>query len=175
MSRYWRRLNSHRRWSWKKQRHMKRNCLECNNHTTSFSGSNSASSYNNSLMSTHAIQKQRPSNSSGKMYHWCGKQHEWNCPTYGSTCKNCRCFNHFKTVCYSISPAKGAVSPYKKAKPQCDRQASTGSNSVGGGKSKKRSKGTPLKKRQPQQKHGYSVTVEKTVILELNSDMKEVK
>ena len=51
-----------------------RNCLEYKDHQTSHRGANSRTSYNNPLLSAHAIAKHRPS---GHVpCHQCGKSHE---------------------------------------------------------------------------------------------------
>ena len=74
-----------------------RNCLEYKDHQASHGGANSAPSYNNPLLSAHAINKCRPSGQNqshqcGK----CGKSHErGNCPAYGRTCNKCKGPNYF--------------------------------------------------------------------------------
>ena len=77
-----------------------RNCLEYKDHQASYRGAN------NPLMSTHVIQRHRPS-SYGKGCHQCSKSHEWgNCPAYGNICGKYRGFNHFKAICHSKGTAK---------------------------------------------------------------------
>ena len=135
-----------------------RNCLEYKDHQASHGGANSVPSYNNPLLSAHAINKHRPSGRNAS--HQCGKcgrSHErGNCPTYGKTCDKCKGPNHFRAVCHSKGPAKTAQSPYKK-KPQQQhaRRASMSSNGKGGGKQFFKKK-TP-KNHQPKQK-AYEVT-----------------
>ena len=53
-----------------------RNCLEYKDHQASHGGANSVPSYNNALLSAHAINKhpRRPGGQS--KCHWCGKSHE---------------------------------------------------------------------------------------------------
>ena len=112
-----------------------RNCLEYKDCQIFPWSTNSTPNYNNPLMSTHTIQRHRPS-SSAKGYHQCSKSHEWgNYPAYGKVCGKCRGFNHFEAIYHSKGIAKGTGSPYKK-KPQQQRdwQQSMGSKSGGSGK-----------------------------------------
>ena len=51
-----------------------RNCLKYKDHQASHRGANSVPSYNNPLLSAHALAKCRPSGHGP--YHWCGKSHE---------------------------------------------------------------------------------------------------
>ena len=51
-----------------------RNCLKYKDHQASHKGANSAPSYNNPLLSAHAITKHRPSDRN--TCHQCGKSHE---------------------------------------------------------------------------------------------------
>ena len=89
-----------------------RNVLECKDHQASHGGANSAPSYNNPLLSAHALSKRRPSGH-GNNGQRCGKSHECgNCPTYGKTCDKCKGINHFKAVCDSKVTAKTAQSPH---------------------------------------------------------------
>ena len=133
--------SSYMRQSWKRQSLMR--------DAASFSRANSDPSYNNPLLSAHSISKQRPSSSS-RTCHQYGKSHEWgNCPASGKICDKYRGKNHFQTVCHSMGLAKGAVSSFKKARPQQqqhDKRPSMGSNNGGGDKSKRRT-GTLFKKR----------------------------
>ena len=53
----------------------------------------SAPSYNNPLLSAHALFKRWPSGRgiNGQHCGKCGKSHEWgNCPVYGKTCSRCQ-------------------------------------------------------------------------------------
>ena len=62
-----------------------RNCLRYKDHQASHGGANSAPSYNNPLLSAHAMTKHRPTGHG--MCHRCGKSHEWGkCPGYGKVC-----------------------------------------------------------------------------------------
>ena len=65
------------------------NVLEYKDHQASHRGANSAPSYNNPLLSAHALSKRRPSGrgNNGQRCGKCGKCHEQgNCPAYGKTC-----------------------------------------------------------------------------------------
>ena len=60
-----------------------RNVLEYKDHQASHGGANSAPSYNNPLLSAHALSKRRPSGrgNNGQRCGKCGKSHErGNCP-----------------------------------------------------------------------------------------------
>ena len=64
-----------------------RNVLEYKDHQASHGGANSAPSYNNPLLSAHALSKRRPSGrgNNGQRCGKCGKSHErGNCPAYGA-------------------------------------------------------------------------------------------
>ena len=88
------------------------NVLEYKDHQASHRGANSAPSYNNPLLSAHALSKRRPSGR-GNNGQCCGKSHEQgNCPAYGKTCDKCKGINHFKAVCRSKVTAKTAQSPH---------------------------------------------------------------
>ena len=79
-----------------------RNVLEYKDHQASHGGANSAPSYNNPLLTAHALTKRRPSGRGNNGYHYgkSGKFHErGNCPTYGKTCNKCKGINHFQAVC----------------------------------------------------------------------------
>ena len=92
-----------------------RNILKYKDHQASHGGANSVPSYNNPLLSAHALSKRRPSGRSnnGQCCGKCGKSHErGNCPTYGKTCNKCQGINHFKAVCHSKVTAKTAQSPH---------------------------------------------------------------
>ena len=63
-----------------------RNVLEYKDHQASHGGANSVPSYNNALLSAHALSKRRPSGRGNNGQHCgkCGKSHEQgNCPAYG--------------------------------------------------------------------------------------------
>ena len=107
-----------------------RNCLKYKDHQVSHGEVNSVPSYNNPLLSTHAISKRRPSGRN--TCHQCGKSHkQGNCPAYGKVCDNCKGPNHFKAICHSkVRAAKTVPNPYKKKQSQLPmRRTSTGSNS----------------------------------------------
>ena len=106
-----------------------RNVLEYKDHKASHGGANSAPSYNNPLLSAHALSKRRPSGrgNNGQCCGKCGKSHErGNCPAYGKTCDRCKGINHFKAVCHSKVTAKTAQSPHQSKKSQPHRHGSTG-------------------------------------------------
>ena len=91
------------------------NILEYKDHQASHGGANSVPSYNNPLLSVHALSKRRPSGRGNNGQHCgkCGKSHErGNCPTYGKTCDKCKGINHFKAVCCSKVTAKTGQSPH---------------------------------------------------------------
>ena len=130
-----------------------RNVLEYKDHQASHEGAYSVPSYNNPLLTAHALTKRRPSGRG--MCQRCGKSHDRsNCPTYGKTCNKCKGPNHFKVMCHSKVTAKTAPSPYGGKKPQQQpRCASTGSShgqGRGGGKQHHQKKKTP--KKPPKQK-----------------------
>ena len=145
------------------------NILEYKDHQASHRGANSAPSYNNPLLTVHALTKWRPSGRS--VCQRCGKSHDQgNCPAYGKTCNKCKGPNHFKAMCHSKVTAMIAPSPYGGKRPQQQpRCASTGSNhgqGRGGGKQHHQKKKTP--KKPPKQK-AYEVTFKppKTVLSEV--------
>ena len=143
------------------------NILEYKDHQASHRGANSMPSYNDPLLTAHALTKGRPSG--WNACHHCGKSHEQgNCPTYGKTCDKCKGINHFKAVCHSkVTAAKTAPGPYRSKKSQpLQRHASTGSNNghgKGGGKHHHQKK-TP--KKPPKQK-AYEVTFKNSVLSEV--------
>ena len=143
-----------------------RNVLEYKDHQASHGGANSAPSYNNPLLSAHALSRRRPSGrgNNGQRCGKCGKSHErGNCPAYGKTCDRCKGINHFKAVCRSKVTAKTAQSPHRSKKPHLQRHGSTGSNSgqgKGGGNRQHQKKKTP--KKPPKQK-AYAVTFKNSV------------
>ena len=142
------------------------NVLEYKDHQASHGGANSAPSYNNPLLSAHALSRRRPSGRSNNGQHCgkCGKSHEQgNCPTYGKTCEKCKGINHFKAVCHSKVTAKMAQSPHQSKKSQPHRHSSTGSYSgqgKGGGNRQHQKKKTP--KKPPKQK-AYAVMFKNSV------------
>ena len=147
-----------------------RNCLEYKDHQASHGGANSAPSYNNPLLSAHAIGRRRkPSGRNPNAGQWCGKcgkSHErGNCPAYGKTCNKCKGPNHFQAVCRSkVTAAKTGTSPYKQKPQQNARRSSTSSNNGKGGGKQFFKKKTP--KKQPQKQRAYAVTMKppKTVL-----------
>ena len=128
-----------------------RNILEYKDHQASHRGANSVPSYNNPLLSAHALSKRLPSGHGNNGQHCgkCGRSHErGNCPTYGKTCDKCKGINHFKAVCRSKVTAKTAQSPHQSKKPHPQRHGSMGSNSSqgkGGGNHQHYKKKTPKK------------------------------
>ena len=145
-----------------------RNCLEYKDHQASHGGANSVPSYNNPLLSAHAINRRQRPSGRNQSHHCgkCGKSHErGNCPAYGKTCNKCKGPNHFKAMCRSKVQDRTAKSPYKKPQQQQPRRASTSSNGKGGGKQFFKKK-TP-KKQPPQKQRAYKVTFKpKTVLKE---------
>ena len=91
-----------------------RNILEYKDHQAAHGGANSMPSYNNPLLTAHALTKRRPSGRGSNNSHHCGKcgkSHErGNCPAYGKTCDKCKGINHFKAICHSKVTAKTAQS-----------------------------------------------------------------
>ena len=149
-----------------------RNVLEYKDQQASHRGANSAPSYNNPLLSAHALTKRQPSGH-GNNGHRCGKcskSHErGNCPAYGKTCDRCKGINHFKAVCCSKVTAKTAQSPHRSKKSQPQRHGSTGSYSGqgnGGGNRQHQKKKTP--KKPPKQK-AYAVTFKNSVPSEVTT------
>ena len=144
-----------------------RNCLKYKDHQASHGGANSAPSYNNPLLSAHAINKRRPSGrNQSHQCGKCGKSHEeGNCPAYGKTCNKCKGPNHFRAMCRSKVPDRMMQSPYKKKPQQQARRMSTSSNGKGGGKQFFKKK--MPKKHPPQKQKAYKVTFKpKTVLKE---------
>ena len=145
------------------------NILEYKDHQASHGGANSAPSYNNPLLSAHALSKRQPSGR-GNNGQRCGKSHErGNCPAYGKTCDKCKGINHFKAVCRSKVTAKTGQSPHKSKKPNPLRHGSTGSYSgqgKGGGNCQHQKKKTP--KKPPKQK-AYAVTFKNSVPSEVTT------
>ena len=106
-----------------------RNVLEYKDHQASHGGANNAPSYNNPLLSAHALSKRWPSGHCNNGQR-CGKSHErGNCPAYGKTCDKCKGINHSKAVCHSKVTAKTGQSPHRSKKPHPQRHGSTGSYS----------------------------------------------
>ena len=145
------------------------NVLEYKDHQASHGGANSAPSYNNPLLSAHALSRRRPSGRSNNGQH-CGKSHErGNCPAYGKTCDKCKGINHFKAVCRSKVTAKTAQSPYRSKKSHPQRHGSKGSYSgqgKGGGNRQHQKKKTP--KKLPKQK-AYAVMFKNSVPSEVTT------
>ena len=142
-----------------------RNCLEYKDHQASHGGANSVPSYNNPLLSAHAINKCRPSGrNASHQCGKCGKSHErGNCPAYGKVCNKCKGPNNFRAMCCSKVPDRMAQSPYKKKPQQQPRWTSTSSNGKGGGKQFFKKK-TP-KKHPPQKQKAYEVTFKPKTVL----------
>ena len=148
------------------------NVLEYKDHQAAHGGANSVPSYNNPLLSAHALSKRRPSgcgNNNGHRCGKCGKSHErGNCPAYGKTCDRCKGINHFKAVCHSKVTAKVTQSPHRSKKSQLpQRHGSMGSYSgQGKGGGKRQQKKTP--KKPPKQK-AYEVTFKNSVLSEVTT------
>ena len=143
-----------------------RNCLEYKDHQASHGGANSAPSYNNPLLSAHAIGRRRPSSrNAGQQCGKCGKSHErGNCPAYAKTCNKCKGPNHFRTVCRSkVTAAKTGASPYRKKPQQHARKLSTSSNGKGGGKQFFKKK-TPKKQPPKQKVYAVMMKLPKTIL-----------
>ena len=146
-----------------------RNVLEYKDHQASHGGANSAPSYNNPLLTAHALTKRRPSGhgNNGHRCDKCGKSHErGNCPTYGKTCNKCKGINHFQAVCHS----KVTANPHRNKKSQLlQRHGSNGSNSghgKGGGKCQHFKKKMPKK---PPKQNAYEVTFKNSVLSEVTT------
>ena len=149
-----------------------RNVLEYKYHQASHGGANSVPSYNNPLLSAHALSKRWPSGcgNNGQCCGKCGKFHErGNCPTYGKTCNKCQGINHFKAICRSKVTAKTAQSPHRSKKSQPQRHGSMGSYSgqdKGGGNRQHQKKKIP--KKLPKQK-AYAVMFKNSVPSEVTT------
>ena len=149
-----------------------RNVLEYKDHQASHGGANSAPSYNNPLLTVHALTKRWPSGHGNNGHHCgkCGKSHErGNCPAYEKTCDRCKGINHFKAICCSKVTAKTAQSPHQSKKSQLQRHGSTGSYSgqgKGGGSHQHQEKKMP--KKLPKQK-AYAVTFKNLVPSEVTT------
>ena len=149
------------------------NVLEYKDHQAFHGGANSAPSYNNPLLTAHALTKRWPSGhgTNGHRCGKCGKSHErGNCPAYGKTCNKCKGINHFQAVCHSKVTAKTVQSPHRGKKSQLpQRHGSTGSNSghgKGGGKCQHFKK-KMLKK--PPKQNAYEVTFKNSVLSEVTT------
>ena len=129
-------------------------------------------SYNNPLLTAHALTKRRPSGHGNNGHHCgkCGKSHErGNCPAYGKTCNKCKGINHFQAVCHSKVIAKMAQSPHQSKKSQPQRHGSMGSYSGQGkgfGKHQHQKKKTPKK---PLKQNAYEVTFKNSVLSEVTT------
>ena len=149
-----------------------RNVLEYKDHQASHGGANSAPSYNNPLLSAHALSKRRPSGrgNNGQRCGKCGKSHErGNCPAYGKSCNRCKGINHFQAVCHSKVAAKTGQSPHRSKKSQPHRRGSTGSyngQGKGGGNHQHQKKKTPKK---PPKQNAYAVTMKNSVPSEVTT------
>ena len=148
------------------------NILEYKDHQAYHGGANSVPSYNNPLLSAHALSKRWPSGRSNNGQHCgkCGKSHErGNCPAYEKICDKCKGINHFKAVCCSKVTAKMAQSPHQSKKSHPQRHGSMGSyngQGKGGGNRQHQKKKTP--KKPPKQK-AYAVTFKKSVPSEVTT------
>ena len=143
----------------------KRNVLEYKDHQVSHGGANSTPSYNNPLLSAHALSKRRPSGrgNNGQRCGKCGKSHErGNCPTYGKSCDKCKGMNHFKAVCRSKVTARTRQSPHRSKKSHPQRHGSTGSygGQGKGGDNQHQKKKTPKK---PPKQRAYAVMMKNSV------------
>ena len=155
--------HSRTRWSLKRQRLMSIMFSSTRTIKLPTGEQNSAPSYNNPLLSAHALSKRRPSGrgNNGQCCGKCGKSHEQgNCPAYGKTCDRCKGINHFKAVCCSKVTAKTAQSPHRSKKSQLPRRGSMGSyNGQGkGGGNRQHQKKTPKKLLK---QNAYAVTMKK--------------
>ena len=124
------------------------NVLEYKDHQASHGGANSAPSYNNPLLSAHALSKRRPS----------GRGNNGN-----------NGINHFKAVCHSKVTAKKAQSPHRSKKSQPPRHGSMGSyngQGKGGGNRQHQKKKTPKK---PPKQNVYAVTMKNSVPSEVTT------
>ena len=145
------------------------NVLEYKDHQASHRGANSAPSYNNPLLTAHALTKRRPSGLN--TCHRCGKSHErGNCPAYGKICDRCKGINHFKAVCRSkATAAKTAPSPHRNKKSQLlQRHGSTGSSN-GHGKGCGRNFSKKKTPKKPPRQKTYEVTFKNSVLSEVTA------
>ena len=148
------------------------NVLEYKDHQASHGGANSAPSYNNPLLTAHALTKRWPSGRGNNGYHCgkSGKSHErGNCPAYGKTCNKCKGINHFQAVCRFKVTAKTAQSPHRSKKSQPQRHGSMGSyrcHGKGGGKHQQQKKKMPKK---PPKQNAYAVTFKNSVPSEVTT------
>ena len=145
------------------------NVLDYKDHQASHGGANSAPSYNNPLLTAHALTKRQPSGH-GNNGHRCGKSHERdNCPMYGKTCNKCKGINHSQAVCHSKVTAKMVQSPHQSKKSQPQRHGSMGSYSgqgKGGGKRQHQKKKMPKKLLK---QNAYEVTFKNSVLSEVTT------
>ena len=148
------------------------NILEYKDHQASHGGANSAPSYNNPVLTAHALTKRWPSGrgNNGHCCGKCGKSHErGNCPAYGKTCNRCKGINHFKAVCHSKVTAKTVQSPHRSKKSQLQKHGSMGSYSgqgKGGGNRQHQKKKTPQKLLKQK---AYAVTFKNSVPSEVTT------
>ena len=146
-----------------------RKVLEYKDHQASHGGANSEPSYNNPLLSAHALSKRRPSGHGNNGQHCgkCGKSHEGgNCPAYGKSCNRCKGINHIQAVCHSKVAAKMGQSPHRSKKSQQHRRGSTGSYSGKAGGNRQHQKMTPKK---PRKQNAYAVTMKNSVPSEVTT------
>ena len=150
-----------------------RNVLEYKDHQASHGGANSVPSYNNPLVTAHALTKRWPSGRGNNGHHCdkCGKSYEQGkCPAYGKTYNKYKGINHFQAVCCSKVTAKMAQITHRSKKSQpLQRHGSMGSNSghgKGGGKCQHFKKKTP--KKLPKQ-NAYEVTFKNLVLSEVTT------
>ena len=142
------------------------NVLEYKDHQAPLGGANSVPSYNNPLLTAHALTKRQPSGcgNNGHCCGKCGKSHErGNCPAYGKTCDRCKGINHFKAVCHSKVTAKTVQSSHQSKKSQLQRHGSMGSYSgqgKGGGNHQNQKNKMPKK---PPKQEAYAVTFKNSV------------
>ena len=90
-----------------------RNVLEYKDHQASHGGANSVPSYNNPLLSAHALSKRRPSGrgNNGQRCGKCGKSHERGTVLPMGKCKG---INHFQAVCRSKVCSQDGTEPSPK-------------------------------------------------------------
>ena len=92
--------------------------LEYKDHQASQGGANSTPSYNNPLLTAHALTKRRPSGWNA-CHHYSKSHKQGNCPAYGKICDKCKGINHFKAVCHSkVTAAKTVPCPFQGKKSQ---------------------------------------------------------
>ena len=151
------------------------NVLEYKDHQASHRGTNSAPSYNNPLLTAHALTKRWPSGHGNKGHRCgkCGESHErGNGPAHGKTCDRCKGINHFKAICRSKVTAKMAQSPHRSKKSQLQLHGSMGSYSgqgKGGGNHQHQKKKMPKKPPKPLKQKAYAVMFKNSVPSEVTT------